>query len=117
MLERLGLTYPQYLVMTLLWEQDGLSVRELGAELELDSGTLSPLLKRLEAAGLVQRHRDARDERRVRIRLTDAGRALEPQAKALPDRLAASDGVAPEELRALLETLDKVTAALRQAAD
>lgn len=117
MLERLGLTYPQYLVMTLLWGQDGLSVRELGAELELDSGTLSPLLKRLEAAGLVQRHRDARDERRVRIRLTDAGRALEPQAKALPDRLAASDGVAPEELRTLLETLDKVTAALRQAAD
>ena len=117
MLERLGLTYPQYLVMTLLWGQDGLSVRELGAELELDSGTLSPLLKRLEAAGLVQRHRDARDERRVRIRLTDAGRALEPQARALPDRLAGSGGVAPEELRTLLETLDKVTAALRQAAD
>lgn len=116
MLEKLGLTYPQYLVMSLLREQDGQSVRDLGRALELDSGTLSPLLKRLEAAGLVQRRRAVDDERRVNILLTDAGRSLADRATDLPERVAASAGLLPEELAHLQETLAKVTGALRQAA-
>src|ERR687897_2258108 len=80
MLEALGLTYPQYLVMMLLWEQDHQTVGQRGARLALDSGTLSPLLKRLTAAGLVTRHRRADDERSVSIRLTEAGRALKEPA-------------------------------------
>jgi len=73
MLESMGLTYPQYLVMLLLWERDGASVRELGEELDLDSGTLSPLLKRMEAMGHLTRQRDPEDERQVRVRLTRSG--------------------------------------------
>jgi DNA-binding MarR family transcriptional regulator len=76
LLDELGVTYPQYLVLMLLWEQDGQTVGQLGNRLALDSGTLSPLLKRLTAAGLVTRHRRADDERSVSVRLTDAGRAL-----------------------------------------
>src|SRR6185503_13889386 len=82
MLDLLGLTYPQYLVMMLLWESDHQTVGQLGARLALDSGTLSPLLKRLTAAGLVTRHRRIEDERSVSISLTAAGRAL--RDKALP---------------------------------
>ena len=82
MLEEIGLTYPQYLVMMLLWEQDDQTVGQLGTRLALDSGTLSPLLKRLTAAGLVTRHRRIEDERSVSISLTPAGRAL--RDKALP---------------------------------
>ncbi|KAD3720660.1 MarR family winged helix-turn-helix transcriptional regulator [Arthrobacter yangruifuii] len=115
MLEELNLTYPQFLVMTLLWEQDGQSVSDLGQSLELDSGTLSPLLKRLEAARLLQRRRAVEDERRVRVYLTDAGRALEQKSSDLPDRVAESAGLEPEELRSLQETLAKVNAALRQS--
>src|SRR5215210_637959 len=80
MLEELGLTYPQYLVMMLLWEQDNQTVGQLGGRLALDSGTLSPLLKRLTAAGLVTRHRRTDDERSVSVRLTEAGRALQGPA-------------------------------------
>ena len=80
MLDELGVTYPQYLVLMLLWEEDGQTVGQLGARLALDSGTLSPLLKRLTTAGLVTRHRRADDERSVSIRLTEAGRALEVPA-------------------------------------
>ena len=116
LLEQLGLTYPQYLVMTVLWENDGVTVRDLGRSLELDSGTLSPLLKRLEAAGLLQRRRSAADERRVEIHLTDDGRALQEKALHLPQQVAEAAGLEPAELRALQETLAKVTAALRSAA-
>jgi DNA-binding MarR family transcriptional regulator len=80
MLDELGVTYPQYLVLMLLWEEDGQTVGQLGARLALDSGTLSPLLKRLTAAGLVTRHRRADDERSVSIRLTEAGHSLEAPA-------------------------------------
>lgn len=83
-LEALNLTYPQYLVMLALWEQDGLTVSDLGEKLYLDSGTLTPLLKRLEAAGLLGRLRDAADERRVRIQLTAAGRDLKKRAGHVP---------------------------------
>lgn len=84
MLEELGLTYPQYLALLVLWEEDGIAVSALGERLSLDSGTLTPLLKRMEAAGLVSRLRDATDERRVLIRLTAAGRQLKTRVERIP---------------------------------
>jgi DNA-binding MarR family transcriptional regulator len=84
LLEEMGLTYPQYLAMLVLWETDGVTVSELGERLYLDSGTLTPLLKRLEAADLVTRLRDVQDERRVLIRLTAAGRKLKTRAARIP---------------------------------
>ena len=84
LLNALGLTYPQYLVMLVLWERDGLMVSELGERLFLDSGTLTPLLKRLEASGLIARIRDVQDERRVHITLTQAGRMLKTEAAQIP---------------------------------
>lgn len=92
LLEPLGLTYPQYLVMLVLWEDDGASVKELGARLALDSGTLTPLLKRLEQRGLVGRRRDADDERVVRIALTAAGKQLRARARGVPAELACRTG-------------------------
>ncbi|WP_243049748.1 MarR family transcriptional regulator [Dyella sp. RRB7] len=88
LLEPLGLTYPQYLVMLVLWEQDGLTVRELGQRLQLDSGTLTPLLKRLQTAGLISRQRRTEDEREVDIRLTETGLALREPASAIPACIA-----------------------------
>jgi DNA-binding MarR family transcriptional regulator len=112
LLDELGLTYPQYLVMLVLWEQDGLMVSELGERLSLDSGTLTPLLKRIEAAGFVSRIRDVQDERRVHISLTAAGRKLKARAQKIPGCiLAASQCSVPElvqltrELRGLRERL------------
>ena len=84
LLDELGLTYPQYLALLVLWERDGITVSELGERLFLDSGTLTPLLKRLEAADLISRLRDTADERRVLIRLTTTGRALKKQARRIP---------------------------------
>jgi len=84
LLEEVGLTYPQYLVMLVLWERDGLTVSELGQRLFLDTGTLTPLLKRLEAAGLISRIRAVEDERRVHITLTAAGRKLKAKAAKVP---------------------------------
>lgn len=84
LLEEMGLTYPQYLAMLVLWEQDGLTVSELGERLYLDSGTLTPLLKRMESAGLVSRIRAVEDERRVHITLTAAGRKLKAKAAKIP---------------------------------
>lgn len=84
LLDELGLTYPQYLVMLVLWERDGVMVSELGQRLHLDSGTLTPLLKRLEATGQVSRLRDAADERRVLVHLTAAGRRLKTRAAKVP---------------------------------
>jgi DNA-binding MarR family transcriptional regulator len=83
-LDELGLTYPQYIAMLALWEEDGMTVSALGERLHLDSGTLTPLLKRLEAAEFVVRLRDVDDERRVRIRLTPAGRRLRTRAARIP---------------------------------
>ena len=90
LLDELGLTYPQYLALLVLWEQDGVSVSELGQRLSLDSGTLTPLLKRLEAAGLLTRLRDAEDERRVRVVLTADGRALKTEARRIPGCILAA---------------------------
>ncbi|MBC7605228.1 MAG: MarR family transcriptional regulator [Ramlibacter sp.] len=84
LLDELGLTYPQYLALLVLWEEDGLMVSELGRRLSLDSGTLTPLLKRLETSGLVARIRPVEDERRVHITLTAAGRKLKTRAQKIP---------------------------------
>ena len=114
LLDELGLTYPQYLVMLVLWEGDGLMVSELGQRLCLDSGTLTPLLKRLESTGLVSRMRDAEDERRVRIQLTAAGRKLKARAAKVPGCvLAASQCSIPEllELTKQVRTLRERLAA------
>ena len=92
LLDRLGLTYPQYIVMLVLWEQDDILVKDIGARLFLDSGTLTPLLKRLEANGLVERKRDALDERQVRISLSAAGRALRERATQIPHQLLCASG-------------------------
>src|SRR4051794_15867493 len=86
-LRRVGLTYPQYLTMLLLWDKDARSVKELGAALRFDSGTLSPLLKRLEASGLITRERSRVDERSVQIRLTPAGRRLRRRAEDATHRV------------------------------
>jgi DNA-binding MarR family transcriptional regulator len=97
LLDELGLTYPQYLTLLVLWERDGLMVSELGERLSLDSGTLTPLLKRLEAAGLIARIRAVEDERRVHITLTAAGRKLKTRAQKIPGCiLAASQCSIPE---------------------
>ncbi|WP_285244798.1 MarR family transcriptional regulator [Pseudarthrobacter sp. fls2-241-R2A-127] len=114
-LEQLGLTYPQYLVMLVLWENEPRGVKELGGELGLDSGTLSPLLKRLEALGFVERRRSGEDERRVAIHLTPAGRDLSGPARAIPQRLADAAGLSLDELEQLRTTLGKLTAALHQS--
>lgn len=108
-----GLTYPQYLVMLVLWEADGsVSVGDLGARLRLDSGTLTPLLKRLESAGLVTRRRDTADERRVLVDLTAQGRALERAAADIPARLQESMGLELSELLDLRERLTTLITSL-----
>ncbi|HVJ90503.1 MAG TPA: MarR family transcriptional regulator [Labilithrix sp.] len=113
LLEPLGLTYPQYLVMLVLWEGEPLSVSELGARLALDSGTLTPLLKRLVEAGLVQRRRGPDDERVVCISLTPAGEALHERALRVPLELARCAGFADhsglEELARLRDALHSLT--------
>ncbi|MDH6462460.1 DNA-binding MarR family transcriptional regulator [Micromonospora sp. A200] len=109
-LDEVGLTYPQYLVLLVLWErEDAPTVSELGAALRLDSGTLSPLLKRLEAAGLVVRSRSARDERRVEVGLTADGRALRQRMDEVPLQVARATGLTQAELIALRDTLTRVT--------
>lgn len=109
-LEALGITYPQYLVMLVLWEHGPITVKDLGSKLELDSGTLSPLLKRLEGAGLVTRSRRPTDERSVEIQLTDVGAALRKRALHVPRKVATATGLDLAELLALrrqLSTLAK----------
>ena len=110
LLDRLGLTYPQYLVMLVLWEEDGLPVKQIGERLALDSGTLTPLLKRLEALGLVQRLRDTADERRVLLQLTAAGRSLKTRAQQVPRAIAAASGCELDELSSLTSRLQALRA-------
>lgn len=99
------LTYPQYLVLMVLWEEEGLTVKEIGTRLFLDSGTLTPLLKRLEAAGHVRRARDRIDERQVSIFLTAKGRGLQPKMECVPFKAGSMTGLSLEARRELLETL------------
>jgi DNA-binding MarR family transcriptional regulator len=112
LLEELGLTYPQYLVMLVLWERGPLTIKELDEALHLDYGTLSPLLKRLEATGLVDRRRRRDDERSVRIELTDAGRALERKAEKIPSEMAGAMGMEERELTALRKTIEQLAASV-----
>jgi DNA-binding MarR family transcriptional regulator len=109
LLEAIGLTYPQYLVMMLLWEQDNQTVGQLGSRLSLDSGTLSPLLKRLTAAGLVTRHRRVEDERSVSIALTDDGRALRDRALSISESMIGAIGFDSGEFTDLMGRLRMLT--------
>lgn len=109
MLDAIGLTYPQYLVMLLLWESDNQTVGQLGNRLALDSGTLSPLLKRLTAAGLVSRTRRVEDERSVSIGLTDAGRALQAKALAISEEMIGAIGFDTSEFDDLKSRLRLLT--------
>ncbi|MFI8290077.1 MarR family transcriptional regulator [Streptomyces sp. ms191] len=111
-LKELGLTYPQYLVMLVLWEYGELPVKRIGEHLRLDSGTLSPLLKRLEAAGYVERRRSAEDERSVTARVTEAGAELREKALGVPRRIAAATGMSLEEIRGLRAQLNALAARL-----
>lgn len=115
-LEPMGLTHPQYLVMLALWQQAPLSVKRLSELLQLDPGTLSPLLKRLEAANLVVRRRDAADERQLAVELTDQGRALREQALGVPPAVVDRLGMPLRELQALHASLTRVIEATRMPA-
>lgn len=116
LLADMGLTYPQYLVMTLLWAQDDRTVRELGQALHLQSNTLTPLLKRLEALELITRRRDANDERVVRIRLTRQGRSLQAAARKIPDCIAEATGLTARELRDAITMLNTLRDRVAQSA-
>ena len=115
LLEPLGLTYPQYLALLVLWERDGLTVGELGERLFLDSGTLTPLLKRMEASGWLSRARAADDERRVLVHLTTEGRALKRRAASVPRELAAATGCSADELVGLTRRLQQLRTQLLDA--
>jgi DNA-binding MarR family transcriptional regulator len=114
-LDPLGLTHPQYLVMLALWQYGPLSVKELSRLLQLDPGTLSPLLKRLEAADLLRRERDPKDQRNLALALTDKGRALRAEAERIPAGIVARLGLPIEELMTLQEALGRVIAASQRA--
>jgi len=114
-LEPLGLTHPQYLVMLALWQHGSLSVKELSRLLQLDPGTLSPLLKRLAAAGLLRRERDPEDQRNLALALTDAGRALREEAERIPTGIVERLGMPVEELMSLHEALTHVISASQRA--
>ncbi|RKH36707.1 MarR family winged helix-turn-helix transcriptional regulator [Corallococcus sicarius] len=113
LLSKLGLTYPQYLVMLVLWEADGVTVKALGEKLYLDSGTLTPLLKRLETLAFVRRERSTEDARSVLVSLTPQGRALRRKAASIPEAIACRTGLSLEELsrlrRDVLRLFDNVS--------
>jgi DNA-binding MarR family transcriptional regulator len=120
LLEPLGLTYPQYLVLLVLWQRDGLQVNQLGDRLALDSGTLTPLLKRLERQGLIERRRGNDDERVVRVHLTPEGRALRARARKVPAHLARRAGFdlgSERSMRAIAELRDDLGALTRRLGD
>lgn len=112
-LTELNLTYPQYLVLLVLWEEDRVTVGRLGERLRLDSGTLSPLLKRLETNGLIRRERSVADERLVEVTLTPAGRRLEQKAQCIPERLALATGITAREATDLRDAVRQLTDALQ----
>ena len=115
-LEDLGLTYPQYLVMVLLWEEEPRLVKELGSAMDLDSGTLSPLLKRLAAAGLIRRTRSIQDEREVEVTLTREGWHLEDRARSVRHSIECATGLSEGEISDLRERLAALRASLRATA-
>lgn len=109
LLKKLDLTYPQYLVLLVLWEKDEQTVKELGELLDLDSGTLTPLLKRMEGKKLIRRERPKTDERVVMVSLTEEGKALREEAVCIPASLFQSSGMSAEEIGALNETVKSLT--------
>jgi MarR family transcriptional regulator, organic hydroperoxide resistance regulator len=109
LLDELGITYPQYLVLLILWEHGSRSIKDIGHLLHLDSGTLSPLLKRLEAAGFIKRQRRVEDERVVDISLTAAGQALQERAASIPERFGCELGLTLDDYTGLLFRLKKLT--------
>ena len=115
LLDPLGLTYPQYLVMLVLWEQEGLTVKDIGERLFLDSGTLTPLLKRLQTAGLVERTRDTVDERQVRVTLTPKGRDLHAPVKQAWGQVVCAVGLPQPELEALKHQIHHLRETLDQS--
>lgn len=114
LLQALGLTYPQYLAMLVLWEQDGLTVGEISQHLLTDPGSLTPLLKRLEGEGLLNRTRSREDERVVLVELTDQGRALQAKAKSIPSCILAASGQSLERLQQLQAELLELRANLQK---
>ena len=115
LLDPFGITYPQYLALVALSSKDGQTVSELGEALFLESNTLTPLIKRLEAAGLVERRRDTRDERVVRVSLSEAGRALAADIECVPPQIGEATGMDRGQLGQLAQTLDELAAGLRRA--
>ncbi|WOB10491.1 MarR family transcriptional regulator [Piscinibacter gummiphilus] len=115
LLAPLGLTYPQYLALLVLWERDGLGVGELGERLFLDSGTLTPLLKRMESAGWLKRERDSADERRVVVKLTPQGRALRLKAKSVPLQLGQAMQCDLKDITSLTQRLQQLRTNLLDA--
>lgn len=114
LLADIDLTYPQYLVMLVLWERDGITVSELGERLYLDSATLTPLLKRLQTSGLVSRVRGTVDERQVIVTLTDAGRALHTKAKQVPAGVLCATDCPPDQLKMMKAELESLRSSLMQ---
>ncbi len=114
-LEKWDLTYPQYLVLVELWSRGPLTVSELGADLALDSGTLSPLLRRMEQAGLVARDRDQPDARRVTVTLTARGEGMRDELAGVPDAIARAMGIEADEVPVLIADLTRLTRSLQQA--
>jgi MarR family transcriptional regulator, organic hydroperoxide resistance regulator len=117
LLDKLGLTYPQYLVMLVLWEEDGVPVKDIGERLFLDSGTLTPLLKRLETAGLLKRTRSKEDERQVIVALTPQGEALKEKARSLPLSILAASQCSVAELTTLKSEIVSLREKLNAAAE
>jgi DNA-binding MarR family transcriptional regulator len=115
--EQIGITYPQYLVLLVLWEEDGLTVKTIGERLFLDSGTLTPLLKRMEAAKLIHRKRSEQDERKVHIYLAEAGKQIEQEACAIPGEMMRKRGLSPDEFTGLLADFKGLLAKLHQTLD
>ena len=107
-LDELDMTYPQYLVLMVLWEGDGLTVTHIGEKLYLDSGTLTPLLKRLESKGFISRKRKKEDERVVEVFLDEAGKQLQKKACEIPGKIQEKLGIQPEELLHLKDTVLKI---------
>jgi len=114
LLDELGVTYPQYLALLVLWEKDGVTVKELGERLYLDSGTLTPLLKRMEAAKFVVRKRSGDDERKVIVTLTEEGKALQAKACTVPERLLEQSGLSADHFAQLLQDFKGLLAQVRE---
>jgi len=112
LLDALGMTYPQYLVLSALWETDGLSISAIGSRLSLESSTITPLVKRLEQAGFLERQRNTQDERQVNVTLTEAGRAIRGRTRCLAEALAQKSGMDGNELGALNRQVQRLRDAL-----